>query len=144
MDDAARISRTVRIDPAQTRWHSTGVYAPPGELITITVPEAIQGSGIVVRFGGHGQYRCAAAWKRPPEVHWQYPLNESEVEAASPFGGALYIDVGVANRETPPFEITINGAVEAPFFVLGETSDEDWIGGLKCTWHLSEFVSEHL
>ena len=145
-DDAARISRTIRIDPAQTRWHSTGVYAPPGELITITVPEAVQGNGIVVRLGGHtDNIAVRPAWKRPPQVHWQYPLNANEVEAASPFGGAIYIDVGVANRETAPFELTINGAVEAPFFILGETTDEDWVNSLRdAPAPYAELVSEHL
>ena len=126
-DDAARISRTIRIDPAQTRWHSTGLYAPPGELITITVPEAVHASGIVVRFGGHtDNIAVRPAWKRPPEVHWQYPLNANEVEAASPFGGALYIDVGSGNRADPPFEIISMVLLRRPS-LFGETSDEDWM-----------------
>ena len=144
-DDAPRIRRVITIDPTQTRWHSTGLYGVPGELITATVPADVQDAGILLRFGGHtDNISVRDEWKRPPKVHWSWPLDSNEVLAASPYGGALYIDVGTENREREPFEVVLEGAVAAPQFVLGETSDEDWIDGIRdAPAPFAEMVSEH-
>ena len=50
---APRVTRTLRIDTAVPRWHSTGLYAAPGETITVTVPQAAAAMGLKVRIGAH-------------------------------------------------------------------------------------------
>ena len=144
-EDAPRIRRVITIDPRYTRWHSTGLYGAPGELITATIPAEVQDAGIVLRFGGHtDNISVRDEWKRPPQVHWSWPLDSDEVVAASPFGGALYIDVGTENREQEPFDVVLEGAVAAPQFVLGETSDEDWNNGIRgAPAPFAEMISEH-
>jgi len=145
-DDAPRVRRVIQIDPAQTRWHSTGLYGVPGELIIATVPAENTNAQFLLRIGGHvDNISPRDEWKRPPEVHWSWALDAERVMAASPFGGALYIDVGTNHRDMDPFEIIIEGAVEAPYFVLGETTDEAWINGLRdAPGPYAELVSERV
>ncbi len=144
-EDAPRISRTVRVDPAVTRWHSTGLYAAPGDLVRLELPEAARERGFVVRFGGHiDDLSRTERWLRPPQVHWSWPLDAGEVLAASPFGGALYIDVGTESRDLEPFDVAIHGAVEAPYFVLGETTPEGWRAARSNPAPYAELVSSRV
>ena len=43
--NAARVTRTITIDTAVDRWYSTGLYAAPGELVTVTVPAEVAKAG---------------------------------------------------------------------------------------------------
>lgn len=47
-------------------------------------------------------------------------------QIASAFGGALYIDLGRDGPRTESFELTVDGAVKAPYFVLGSTTNAEW------------------
>lgn len=52
--DAPRLMRSLTINTAVPRWHSTGLYAAPGELVTVTVPAAVaEAGGFHVRVGAH-------------------------------------------------------------------------------------------
>ncbi|MBV70970.1 MAG: hypothetical protein CMH52_06420 [Myxococcales bacterium] len=145
-DDAPRVEKTITIDPAQTRWHSTGLYAAPGDLIVLTTTNDVVDAGFQLRIGGHtDDISPREAWKRPPQVHWAFPINGEMIEAASPFGGALYVDVGTENRDLAPFDVTLVGAVNAPYFQLGTTQDDDWNNGIKnAPAPYAELVSERL
>ena len=144
--DAPRIRRIIQIDPDQTRWHSTGLYAAPGEIITVDVPAEILDRGVILRMGGHvDNIARRDRWLRPPEVHWSYALDTLQVRAASPFGGALYIDVGTENRHLAPFEVALGNGVEAPFFVLGQTANQEWVERIRnAPAPYAELVSERL
>lgn len=154
--DAPRITRDVEIDLAVPRWHGTGLYAPAGATITIEAPTgaAVEGrrgqdagahadaasgarlDGLAVRIGCHtDELWHHDAWKRAPAISREWPLATAEAESAgghagfrmevaSPFGGLIYIDVppGRSGRTT----VRIGGAVEAPRFVLGTTTAEEW------------------
>ena len=50
---AARISRQLMVDPKSERWHTTGLYAAPGEVVVVTVPEPWRNRGLKVRISGH-------------------------------------------------------------------------------------------
>jgi hypothetical protein len=144
-DDAPRVSATVVIDPATTRWHSTGLYAAPGELVTIDAPASIVGAGFVLRINGHtDDLSDTGSWRRMPRVHRAFELDAEWVQVASPFGGAIYLDVGTAHQDMAPFEIGLSGVVDAPLFVLGETADADWVGGVReRPAPYAEIVTEH-
>lgn len=124
--DAPRVRRAVSVDPRIVRWHSTGLYAAPGEVITVRVPAEAVGKGLSVRIGAHTDTLWhLSEWKRAPEVSFSFPLNATEVKVASPFGGAVYIEVPqgcVVGR----FTAVVDGAVRAPYFVLGQTDLEAW------------------
>ena len=125
--DAPRLTRTLSVDTSVPRWHSTGLYAAPGELVTVTLLEAAaEMGGFHVRVGAHNDRLWhLPEWKRMPEVSRSFPISTSRTLTANAFGGLIYIEVptgaglGIINVE-------IAGAVEAPLFVLGETDLDVW------------------
>ncbi len=124
--DAPRVRRTVSIDTAAPGWHSTGLYAAPGEVVTVTVPASAAGKGLFVRIGCHndGLWRLDA-WKRPPALCHHFRLSATETRAASAFGGPVYVEVP---RGCPlgPVTAVIAGAVEMPYYVHGRTDPAAW------------------
>ena len=126
--DAERVTRRVTIDTAQDRWHSTGLYAVPGEVVTVQVPEAMVGSGARIRLSGHrDDIRRRDRWERTPlAVSVAQDLDAGEVKIASRFGGTVYIDLGRAADGHGRQSFTIQGAVEAPMFTLGRDTNNRW------------------
>jgi len=142
---ADRVTETVAIDTARTRWHSTGLYAAPGEIVTVTAPASVTGAGYRIRISGHvDDIAVRDSWDRMPSVARWFGLNAETVEVASPFGGALYVDVGPAPA-TASFDVTFADAVEAPHFVLGVTTDAQWANDERdLPAPFAELESEHV
>lgn len=124
--DAPRVARTVEINTSVPAWHSTGLYAVPGEPVEVRVVEEAAGKGLHVRIGCHtdGIWHHNS-WKRCPEVVRRYALGEPTTRVANAFGGLVYVDVP-ANCGLGTISIEIEGAVEAPHFVLGQTDPVQW------------------
>ena len=124
--DAPHVTETVEIDMAVPRWHSTGLYAAPGEQITILAAENVLNHKLKVRIGCHtDSIWNNDKWCRMPEITSSFPINNVQTTAANAFGGLIYIDVtekGYTGKTT----VTISGAIKAPYFVLGQTSIEQW------------------
>jgi hypothetical protein len=123
---ADRVRRAVSVDTKVPGWHSTGLYAVAGEMIEVKVPAEATGKGLAVRIGCHSDGLWGLAqWRRTPAVCTQRPIAEPEGRLASAFGGLIYLDV-------PPrcalgrIDVLVRGAVEAPYFVLGTTTKEEW------------------
>lgn len=124
-DGARRVARSVEIDLAVPRWHSTGLYAAPGETIVVEAPEAARQAGLHVRIGSHKDAIWGRdKWKRMPVITRRYPLRAPRTEAACAFGGLVYVEVpkGKKGRVT----LTIENAVEAPLYILGRTDARQW------------------
>ncbi len=125
--DAPRIpKREVAIDTSVPAWHSTGLYAAPGELIRVQVAPELVDKGLAIRIGCHtdGLWNLES-WRRAPEISRREPIKTPTTTAANPFGGLIYIEV--PEKIAPgKFVVTIAGAVESPRFVLGETSLIEW------------------
>lgn len=118
--------RSIPVNLSVPQWHSTGLYAAPGEVIRVTVPADVANRGMAVRIGCHTDNLWQLdTWKRLPEISRREMLREPETLAANPFGGLIYIDVP-ENTPHLTINVTISGAVEAPHFILGKTSMEDW------------------
>jgi hypothetical protein len=129
-----RITRSVTVNPRIPRWHSTGLYAAPGEEITITIPAACIGERWSVRIGCHTD----GLWhrekpQRVPEISLERSLAQTLTRVRSPFGGLIYVDVPekahapLLDSAAPPMhEVVIAGAVETPYFELGTTTPEEW------------------
>jgi len=143
---APRVTAVVPIDTSVTRWHTTCLYAAPGDLVTVTAPASVIAEGFGVRISGHvDNIAGRSSWARMPRVSRWFPLDATNVDIASPFGGAIYIDVGAALPSVSSFDVTIAGALEAPCFELGATTDADWIGGQRdLPAPFAELTSEHL
>lgn len=124
--DAPRVTRSVWLDPAVPRWHSTGLYAAPGEPIVVRVPPELAGAELRLRIGAHSdQLWHLERWRRVPRISFDWPLAPGENRMASAFGGLVYVDV-VESSGLGAASVEIAGAVEAPRYVHGVTRPEDW------------------
>jgi hypothetical protein len=126
--DAPRIPRSIPLETEIPRWHSTGLYAAPGETITVRVPEHAVGQGLQLRIGCHKDKLWAeriGIWKRVPEITRVWRLDGAMTRCANAFGGPIYIVVprGCAMGTTV---VEIEGGVAAPFFERGKTRVQEW------------------
>jgi Peptidase M60, enhancin and enhancin-like/N-terminal domain of M60-like peptidases len=123
---APRGEHMVTIDTAVPGWHSLGLYAPPGEKLTVTVAQKVLPLKLWVQIGCHtDELWHLNSWERIPDIVRRFPIGQTHTLAASALGGLVYIDV----PDTAPSQkvvITIKGAVEAPFYQLGVTPIDEW------------------
>jgi hypothetical protein len=124
--DAKRVAREVQVDTKVPAWHSTGLYAAPGDLIEVSIPEAAAGKGLGLRIGAHtdGLWHLEA-WQRWPSISWHAPLAKAVTRLANPFGGLIYIEVPDQSK-LGLLAVRIANAVEAPYYVLGQTDLKEW------------------
>jgi hypothetical protein len=106
---------------------STGLYAPPGEVITISVDQETSELGFSVLIGAHTD----GLWgkdiiKRHSKIYRDWAIENTTNQVANSFGGPIYVSVP-AGSLFGDLELTISGAIRAPMFVLGETSDFEWL-----------------
>ena len=129
--DAERVTRKVAIDTRVPAWHSTGLYAPPGELIHVDAPAQAVGKKLVVRIGAHSDgIWHHATWRRCPEICTRHTLAKPATAAANAFGGPLYIEVPNGCK-LGTLELTVRGAVEAPLYQLGKTDLKVWRDAIR-------------
>ena len=139
--NATRITRTVTVNgtqsglpsnfgysnPRSSIRMSTGLYAAPGEVVTVTVDEVTSELGFSILIGAHTD----SLWskdiiKRHSRIYTTWPVENTSIEVANAFGGPIFVHIP-AGSEYGEINLTISGAVRAPMFVLGETSDFEWI-----------------
>jgi hypothetical protein len=125
--EAPRVTKEVTIDPKVNGWHSTGLYAAAGDPITLILPTEHVDAGLSIRIGCHSDtlYHLDK-WLRAPDITKSELITAAETRTASAFGGLIYIVVPTSASDHLPFTMTIAGGVEAPLFVLGQTTDEEW------------------
>jgi hypothetical protein len=124
--DAPRTRQALSIDTATDGWHSTGLYAAPGQVIEVVVPASAVDVRLSVRIGAHtDRIWHLNTWRRYPEISRSWPLREQTTRIASPFGGLIYIEVPRRSR-TAQFEVVVDGGVPAAFYRLGHTSVDQW------------------
>lgn len=123
---APRVTRKVGIDTAVPDWHSTGLYAPAGSVVTVEVPASAAGKGLWVRIGPHSDGLWHHdAWRRAPDICLRKALAQARTDLASPFGGLVYVEVP-RGCGLGTVVATVRGCVEAPWFVLGQTQPDAW------------------
>jgi len=123
---APRVTRSVLVDTDVPDWHSTGLYAAPGETVTVTVPVSATRLGLEVRVGAHTDTLWQSAkWERAPEITRAFPLRRATTQAANAFGGPLYIVVPTGCK-AGQISVAVGNAVEAPLFVRGQTDLTQW------------------
>ena len=110
---------------------NTGVYAPPGGAVTITLPEHVTKAGLVAQIGVHvDKIFHLKRWRRFPKISREWKLTTPVTRVGCAFGGLVIIGVPPGCSEGD-VKIRIEGAVAAPAFVLGETTNAEWNAGLK-------------
>ncbi len=144
---AARITSNVTIDPSIVRWHSTGMYAAPGELVTLHFPESWVNKGLKVHISGHIDYIPIkkTLMRLPAAPVRSFEVKSTMVKVANAFGGAIYIDTGNKRLREKPFSVKITNALKAPYFVLGKTQVAEWNKSLRhAPAPYAEFVTDRI
>lgn len=123
-------------------WHSTGVYAAPGEVVRVSVPAALAGKGLGVRIGAHtDELWHLDRWERAPQVSRWFPLAAPSTPAANPFGGLVYVTAPIAAK-LGDVTATIDGGVAAPVYFAGKTTADEWAKLRDAPAPWAEFVSD--
>jgi hypothetical protein len=147
-NDAPRLKREYTFALNLPRWQSTGLYAAPGEKITVQVSPQDAARGLSLVIGAHrdsifGQDK----WSRFPTISRTFKITEPHTVAANAFGGLIYIDIprdkAMGGYNVPTYggygwleenpdavhgtiHVTIEGGVEAPLYRAGQTTPEQW------------------
>lgn len=140
------VERRIVIDPAIGGWHSTGLWAPPGQKITVTLGGKIK-ANMSLRIGSQSDFlpweilekHHDGKLKRIPRLTNSVKISgddsrERKFEFANPMGGLIYIDVHGVYKKLKPVSLTIRGGVPAPLYVFGDqptkkenlTTSEEW------------------
>jgi hypothetical protein len=124
--EALRMEKTLTLDTSVPDWHSTGLYAAPGEAIEVTIPANAVNAGLGLRIGSHtdGIWHHDQ-WSRFPEISYATGLYQAATKFGNPFGGIVYVTVP-GGCPLGKINVTIRGAVDMPFFVQGETPLHLW------------------
>ncbi|NBW97043.1 MAG: hypothetical protein EBR28_10000 [Planctomycetia bacterium] len=134
---AERVTRTVAIDgdapvsklmqsPDRPTRVETGLYAGPGEAITVTLPRDKAGKGLMLHVGGtEDTIFNRPRWDSYPKLWRRVPLERPKTETGHALGGLITILVPPgANLGT--FDVTFANVLPAPCFTLGVDAEDDW------------------
>ena len=135
--DSARITKevTVAVPTAGTsnRWISTGLYANAGEVVTVSPMQPPNRVFFEIRIGCHVDEKISnydPEWLRFPVLSRSFSVTEPETPVASAFGGQIFVQVDNWSEDPAvagmKLKVRIANAVQAPYFVLGETTRKQW------------------
>ncbi|XP_049750061.1 TRPM8 channel-associated factor 2 isoform X1 [Elephas maximus indicus] len=121
---------TVEIDGnnpgSSDSWVSTGLYLPEGQSAEVSLSEAATSAGLKVQLGCHtDDLSKASKLCRAPVVTHQCCMDQPQRSVSCLWGGLLYIIVPKGST-LGPMPITFRRAVPAPYYRLGQTSQEEW------------------
>jgi len=119
--------------PRAAGWRSTGLYAPAGQTIRVTVPAAFVEEGLSVQIGCHSDKLWARdEWTRHPDLIRRDRIVSAETESASPFGGPIYILVP-AGSVLGEAEVVIDGGIPMPLYRHGSMTDAEFLAQAAST-----------
>lgn len=113
-------------------WQETGLYAAPGEVVTVKVASLPENRVVKVIVGCHRDALFKLEkWTRFPLVTRTFELKAGENRIANPFGGQLFIqsshqDWRKPQKTTAAAPLQFANAVAMPTYVLGRDSAESW------------------
>lgn len=111
----------------------TGVYAAPGATITVTIPSDKIAAGLQVHIAPNGsedQTWNQSSWNFFPKLWRRVALTSATTQTGHVMGGLVTILVP-AGSSLGTFNVTVDGALPAPAFVLGTNTDTEWNTTLK-------------
>jgi hypothetical protein len=146
--DAPRVKREFTFALNMPRWQSTGLYAAPGEKVTVHVSPQDAARGLSVVVGAQSDHIFSRdKWPRFPIISRRFKITEPHTVVANAFGGLIYIDIprdkamggynvstygGYGWLDEDPnaikgsVRVSIEGGVEAASYAAGKTKLEDW------------------
>ncbi|KAH0803082.1 protein ZGRF1 isoform X10 [Histomonas meleagridis] len=127
ISNAKRYKVRYIFNPNYAEQHTTALYVPPGELITIELPEK-HANGVSITVNNHAENVDDVT--RTP----RYPILGCTTKISItgrvtkfgwPLGGNLVFSFGI-DKYTNNFEVNISGVILSPYFRYGSTTDEEW------------------
>jgi len=158
-DKAVRTDRTLTIDGNWKGWLSgrgaaawaakemrpTGLYAAPGEVITVTAPAEIAGKGFEVVIGAYnGGLENREKWERYPRLQHAVGIEGPVTKISSGLGGLVTLRVP-RDGAFGPLAFQLSGGVPAPVYVAGKTDLKKWRAKIRkfpAPW--GELVSDRI
>lgn len=157
-EDAQRVTKTVVLYPGEGGWLSTGLYVPPGEVITIKT-SSLNGN-LLARIGCHSDKldpqivpldedgnpmkdevpnmaKVKMGWEQATDNRplWRWPdmvrnfnITKKKQEIGHVLGGVLWFQWSGGNS---PLKIEVSGCVQMPWFRLGLDTNEDWVNTIS-------------
>jgi hypothetical protein len=126
---APRVTREVAVARAQ-RQVDTGLYALPGVPVKLSVPPEIIGQKVELKVGHLRTDLKDKEFLMVPNQVFTAPLDSATVELANPYGGLVMLQFP-RGAEIAPFKVKIGNVVEAPHFILGKHTDEEWVQSIR-------------
>jgi hypothetical protein len=114
-------------------WQETGLYAAPGEIITVKVTSLPENRTVKVIVGCHRDSLLKLEkWNRFPIIHRTFELKIGDNQIANAFGGQLFIqsqhkDYRKPAKAEPASPLLFSNAVAAPTYVLGKDTPATWV-----------------
>lgn len=114
-------------------WQDTGLYAAPGETVTVRAPTIPAGRKVQIIIGCHRDSLLKLAkWQRFPVITRSWTLKAGENRIANAFGGPLFIKVTAASeveqhaKAAPAEPLSFANVVATPTYTLGKDNAEGW------------------
>lgn len=143
---AKPVKVTQKLNSHADKWReeyvSLGTYALPGKPVSITIPQEYVGKNLEVQVGHHFPHQNRPLVCMPNTTQW-FKLDKATTTIITPHGGLMLLKVP---REIPmaATPVTIDGAIQAPRFILGQHTDKDWQALKNAPAPWGELVSEHI
>ena len=131
-DNAPRIEKVVTVNSKiAARKRSLSVFAPAGEVLTVTIDESLVKAGLTLNIG----YPYTASdvgsdnvdrWPndRMARFTMEFKLTQTVTYVGSPLGGMVTLN-GV-NSNLGNFNVTVSGGIDMPDYKLGVSTKDDW------------------
>ena len=129
-DDEKACRKKFKVNPVSTTNYITGLYAPPGEIITIEISkeDLDKIGGSLPFYIGHYSHNNVISInkqqigiKRVPNVYSNLVIKKTKGYIGSFLGGPIYISNPPKAKQ---FTVTISGAVPYKHFIFGVTTKE--------------------
>ncbi len=151
-DLAFRDHGYLRMNVPPQNWMSTGLYAAPSEIITITVSGATSAdmAQVYAQLGVHtdelypdsGNVVGDGIFRRNPRIAMTVKLEPGVNYVRTPYGGPILLRSDQSRNTT--ITVTIADAVQAPYFKRGVTTEEQWLARRDLDVPFAEIESDLL
>ena len=145
IDGTYNTDPAIQLNDQATVVRPTGYYAAPGDLISITVPQAATTADLKLRVGMHRADMEQGLWSefnRFPRVSSVYDVTSTTFSVASPLGGGIYFEVPDGTN-LGPVAVTIDGAVKMPMYstlnLLGHSDNLGQFQADAADWNVNWF-----
>ncbi|MEZ4733352.1 MAG: M60 family metallopeptidase [Caldilineaceae bacterium] len=124
----------LRMAAPPRNWQSTGLYAPPNQVIRVIVGDATAAdlAKVYAQIGVHTDVLKPTSgnvedgnFLRHPSVVVRVKLEPGENLIRSPYGGSLVLISEASLAKT--ITVAVADAVQAPYFKAGETTEAEWL-----------------